>query len=186
MSKLVELGTKILNNPEGYDVLGSGCFSTVWVHPEDPTKAIKISSKSNDGGVMYAFWARAHQDLKGVPVIHEIAQVQDSAVGPTLTFIVMDRYVMTYQEAERRDLVPYLGTSLMELVMSSGVSKEYVRDHRDYDALTTSIVSPYWDTLTKIGQFFKGACTYDLHGENVMLDANGELYITDPLSFVRS
>lgn len=186
MSNLIKIGKAILENPEGYTELGSGCFSTVWLHPEDITKAIKISHKSNDGGVMYAFWARANQHLKGVPVIHEIAQVQDSADGPTITFIVMDRYNMTYKEAVKWDFVPFEGTRLMEFVMAWGVSKECVLEDRDYDARTMAIASPYWDTLIEIGQFFKGACSYDLHGENVMLGVDGELYITDPLSFVRT
>lgn len=164
-----------------FNVLGSGHFSVVYEHPEDVSRVIKVSCKSDDGGVLYAFWCRqSHiKKMKGIPEIHEIVQRKCDAT--VLTFIEMKRYQCTLNN--------YFNENLYK-------SDSFNDDIYDTYANVTNILygtepyntigNEYFETSKLIREFFKGSIGFDLHNENVMIDENDELIITDPVSFIQS
>ena len=161
--------------------LGYGCFSVVMRHPTRDDVAIKISTLSDDGGVLYAFWARANQGLAGVPEVLHIEQVK--VCGTLTTIILTKRYDWTVAQHS-------------EFEVAEGVSADNFRRYlcRRFEDGSTSRqysshpkLEAYVRTLDAIAKFFKGAARFDLHDENCMIDEKlGEFIIIDPLSFARS
>ena len=150
-------------------------------HPTREDVAIKISTMSDDGGVLYAFWARANQGLAGVPEVLHIEQVR--VCGVLTTIILTKRYDWTVAQHS-------------EFEVAEGVSADNFRRYlcRRFEDGSTSRqysahpkLEAYVRTLDKIAEFFKGAARFDLHDENCMIDESlGEFIIIDPLSFARS
>lgn len=140
----------------GFIKLGSGYFSQAWTHPEIPEYAIKLGFKKEDSGAAYAAFCRQHQGLDGLPEISEIKQIKS---GYT---VLMKRYKpLEVNSLNRRKVC-----DMSNVLFGHGTGME-----------------PLVGTLELIKSFFTGIASFDLHGENVMQDEQGNLIITDPVSF---
>lgn len=165
--------------------LGYGCFSVVMVHPELEHVAVKISVAPQDGGVLYAYWARDNQDLRGVPEIYHIEQISSS-----VTVIIMKRYHSTVAQHPNYEIAPDITADRIRYHLSRQFhdGKAFKYAHEFTQAITSEDlgkIEAYFTTVRAIAKFFRGRVDFDLHDENIMLDeVNNELIIIDPLSFV--
>lgn len=166
--------------------LGYGCFSVVMRHPELEDVAVKISVAPLDGGVLYAYWARDNQDLRGVPEIYHIEQLSQS-----VTVIMMKRYDNTVAQHPNYEIVPGITVDRLRHYLcrqlERGVPFKYA--HEFTQVITSEDLGKleaYFTTVKAIAKFFRGRVDFDLHDENIMLDeTKNELIIIDPLSFVQ-
>lgn len=145
----------------GYKTLGYGCFSLVVADEDDPDVVYKIGVKPEDSGAAYAAWARANPG-KHVPTIYKIERYSNAYV------VAMPRYfdAQNYFDAETND-------KLWERF-----------DIGDWAYLNDlDVPDSFVDTLRSIWEFFHGVCRLDLHCENYMLDKDGNLVVTDPVSY---
>lgn len=146
----------------GYIKLGSGHFSQAWTHPEISEHAIKLGFKKEDSGAAYAAFCRQNQGMAGIPTIYGIKQL---GCGYT---VLMDKYSPC--------------TDLCRVSVLSHIMRNTKH------SINFQIISPKADeelnnTARLIGEFFRGIAAIDLHDENVMEDKEGNLIITDPVSF---
>lgn len=146
----------------GWLYSGAGYFSAVFYKSG---LAIKVGFKREDTGGAYAAWCRANQGQPGVPVIHAILSAGRCFV------VLMDRcYSMgSMCVPEDNDYDPQLAEELAaaKVGLKDGINP--------YDFPSTA-------TARKIGTYFDGLGHFDLHDKNAMLDRNGELVLTDPMS----
>lgn len=151
---------------DGWTRVGSGHFALVVEHPDYPGRVFKVSHKPADSYLAYAMWARDNAGLsRHLPTIHNIVQT------PDFVLYELDKLTpMSREEYDREwlyDLVNVaFGTSLRR---TGGID---VVKHRDVLAL-----------CERIGEYFQGVSTVDLHHENLMFDNDGTIIITDPVSF---
>jgi hypothetical protein len=148
---------------EGWSYSGSGYFSAVFVKGG---LALKVGLKPEDSGATYAAWCRANQGKAGVPVIYAIDKFKNCYV------VLTDRCY---------SIRPYL---------TKGAPEYSANLRNEIDSLRVVIeggqpLHLHSTTLTAaaIREFFTGIATFDLHRGNVMVDRNGRLVITDPLSY---
>lgn len=76
----------------------------------------------------------------------------------------------------------YVVAVLDELRPMDGTARRVYEDNLDrYLSVTTD--HPANQVAQRIRKFFDGACTFDLHPANCMMDKNKQLVLTDPVSF---
>lgn len=76
----------------------------------------------------------------------------------------------------------YVVAVLDELRPMDGTARQVYNDNLDrYLSVTTD--HPANQVAQRIRKFFDGACTFDLHDANCMMDKNKQLVLTDPVSF---
>lgn len=141
----------------GVKFIGAGNFSMVFSHPALGGKVVKVCADAlEDCGAIYLAWARQNaKHYKHLPVVHHLEVSPDKRIY----FAVLDRYEMTVNEAHCD-------------------STQRAEFNSRYDNTT-----PIGKALAAINDFHTGWCGTDCHGENVMVDSNGQLVITDPLSY---
>ena len=188
---------QVLNDSDVYDCdfwgiqqkyksncLGYGCFSIVMLHPDLEDVAIKLSIAPQDGGVLYAYWARDNQDLRGVPEIYHIEQLRSN-----FTVILMKRYHSTVAQHPNFEIAPDITAERIRYHLSrqfEGKAFKYAHEFtQPISSENLGKLEAYFSTIKKIAKFFRGRVDFDLHDENVMIDEiSNELIIIDPLSFV--
>lgn len=151
----------------GWAYVGAGYFSAAFVKGG---LAVKIGLKPNDTGSMYAAWCRAHQGEPGVPVVYAVSKFSRCYVLLTRRYEKLDRHWVS--DDDHPDYVPELAEEFQAIraVMQVGADEDANR----FDTVTTA---------KAIRDFFHGVVDFDLHTGNVMMDDQGELVITDPISF---
>jgi hypothetical protein len=151
---------------QGWVYCGSGYYSACYYKGG---LVIKVGFKPEDSALAYSAWCRANQGRAGVPVIHKLM-----ARGCGYTML-MDR----------------LGAICGEL--EKGTASFNPQLHAEFDSVQETInlgVDGWGDhmelcrTAADIRDFFADIANFDVHPGNVMLDRNGALIITDPVSFV--
>lgn len=76
----------------------------------------------------------------------------------------------------------YVVAVLDELRPMDGTARRVYNDNLDrYLSVTTDHTAN--QVAQRIRRFFDGACAFDLHHENCMMDKNKQLVLTDPVSF---
>ena len=168
-----------------YKLLGSGYFALAFSHPDLPNIAIKVGLKKEDSGAAYAAWCRDNQELEGVPVIHDIARRKNAY------YVVMKEYqnlrpIEQLYEAKKRyyelagKSIPSAPSTLKDYWGASAVLQG-LNNSKAVNAANVEVM----DTAKAIYKFFLGVASFDLHGENVMIDPDtNSLVITDPVSFI--
>ncbi|UCS82746.1 serine/threonine kinase [Yersinia phage vB_YenP_Rambo] len=156
----------------GFTRLGNGHFSAVYSHHLLPQKVIKVGFKKEDSGAAYAAFCRMHQGRQGIPTIHDI---QRHAGCYT---VVLDHL----------NPVPLDHWGDMDDEYDAYSQFDLVRDILEYEAviedeLCDELHNELRDTANEIRKFFTGIARFDLHANNVMLDRNDNVVITDPVSF---
>lgn len=198
----------IIDNSESFEEIGNGYFSRVFAHPEDKNKCIKVSINPEDGGVIYAYWCMTPKirGKKGIPQVYQIIQIPVDDF--TITFIELERYPYTLSD--------YIDQGNEYHGIAYGVNKflknplcDVMTDIED-DLYPNTFFEhiahdyEYMDTLTSIRNFFNIKVSmnqemwikaklfkieesiFDVHTDNIMIDKNGDLIFTDPLSIVKT
>lgn len=158
---------------EGYVYLGEGYFSQAWTHPAINDYAVKLGFKKEDSGAAYAAFCRDNQGLTGIPTIYGIGRF-DSCYCVLLD--KLERFEFTgnkYTEHKAvQSLIHWGEVSKFKLLCTLD------KEHSDY-------YKKLMNTCYKIKNFFDGVAKFDLHQGNVMQDKNGNMVITDPVSYTQ-
>lgn len=156
----------------GFKRLGNGHFSAAYSHPMLPGKVIKVGFKKEDSGAAYVAFCRMHQGRAGIPTIHDVQRHESCYT------VVMDhlqdahRAIMDYpSDAYTQYYIAHDGVEQGELSDCKS-AEQYTQRDRDLA-----------ETAKEINKFFKGIARFDMHPGNVMLDRDGNIVITDPVSF---
>lgn len=152
----------------GFTYLGNGFFSAAYSHPMIPGRVIKVGFKKEDSGAAYAAFCRANQGLMGIPNVYDIQRHDDCYT------VILD-HLQAYSE------------STPELLDAKNVIKTVIMkrddDHHEwcepYDDYTNALA----DTAKVIFEFFNGIAGFDLHNGNIMVNSQGQVVITDPVSY---
>lgn len=150
---------------EGWLYSGAGFFSTVFIKGG---LALKLGFKASDTGGMYAAWCRANQNLPGVPQVYSLSKFSGCYV------VLMRRYDALDEEwldDEADDYVPDVDYEYRAIRAAIHCGE---RTSRRFDTVTTALA---------IREFFHGIVDFDLHETNVMLSTEGDMIITDPISY---
>lgn len=147
----------------GFEFLGNGFFSAAFKHEMLPQKVIKIGFKKEDSGAAYAAWCRMNQGRIGVPVIHGIARH-----AGCYSVVLDELKVLAYGDR-------CIATKQYNLALSTigGTDVDF------WDDFSMDLKQ----TVHDIRAFFKDIASFDLHIGNVMVDRNGNIVITDPVSY---
>lgn len=155
----------------GFKRLGNGHFSAAYSHPMLPGKVIKVGFKKEDSGAAYVAFCRMHQGRQGIPTIHD---VQRHAGCYT---VVMDAL-----EESQSKVYNDPATNRQFALAVAGVEHGHLSDVKpaeEYRKIELDLA----ETAIEINKFFKGIARFDMHSGNVMLDKQGNIVITDPVSF---
>lgn len=147
----------------GFEFLGNGFFSAAFKHEMLPQKVIKIGFKKEDSGAAYAAWCRMNQGRIGVPVIHGIAR------HAGCYSVVLDE-LTTLAYGDRSKAMTQYNLALATI---GGTDADF------WDDFSMDLKQ----TVHDIRAFFKDIASFDLHIGNVMVDRNGNIVITDPVSY---
>lgn len=155
-----------LANSAGFWILGAGHFSAAFRHDDHEGIAFKVGFKKEDSGAAYAAYCRANQGKAGIPVLHDIQRHEDCYT------VVMDRYEPIDTGPNRAAFA--MTFEMVQRTIEHGYAPKGVPEH----------LKPLIETANGIREFFQGIASFDCHDENVMCK-DGQLYITDPVSFTR-
>ena len=168
----------------GFRKLGNGYFSVAFSHDSVTDKVIKVGFKKEDSGAAYAAYCRMNQGQPGIPAIHDI---QRHSHCYTVVMDWLKPFERRYDGTER-----YLNDIFSLISMSVECSaKDRVEDF-DWSVGAATIeqaearysyAQAVQETGRKIHEFFHGIAAFDCHSGNVMIDAAGNMVITDPVSF---
>lgn len=181
-----------LAHEHGYKLLGLGHFAAAFEHEDLPGYAIKVGFKKDDSGAAYAAFCRENEGMAGLPVIHLVKRFSRAYM------VAMDKYRSlddiggnwcregkTYEQR-----VLNVSFRVVSAVIDAGDSPESalgwwldqdVRIGMAY--LEQQYIKELAVTARKIHNFFYGLASFDTHRGNVMVDTNGRLIITDPVSW---
>lgn len=149
----------------GWEYAGSGYFSAVFVKGG---LAVKLGFKVTDTGAMYAAWCRSHQGLPGVPEVYSLTKFTGCYAVLTRRYEALDK---EWLDEGSPDYLPDLAAEFEGI--RGAVNRGDNPTASQFDTVRTAGL---------IREFFEGVVDFDLHAGNVMLDAAGELVITDPVS----
>lgn len=151
---------------EGWAYSGSGFFSAVFVKGG---LALKIGLKVTDTGAMYAAWCRQNQGLPGVPTVYSITKFTRCYVLLTRRYDPVDR---EWLDGDHDNYIREMAEEFEALRGAINIGEPHGADR--FDTVETGLL---------IHRFFKGIVDFDMHKGNIMLDDQGELVITDPVSY---
>lgn len=137
--------------------LGEGYFSSVWAIPGEPFQVMKVSHRQTDACRHYLRWLQDHPH-PNAPKIHSIVEIGEQM------FIQMDRYYRhpDYDYHNRSENVP--GNKVLVL-------GHHPNHELGHEQLCATIRREFSD------------CKFDLHRDNIMVDRDGNVIITDPMSY---
>lgn len=150
----------------GWEYSGAGFFAAVFVRGG---LALKIGLKAGDTGAMYAAWCRANQALPGVPRIYSISKFSGCYLVLTRRYEVLRKEWLDDEDSE---YLPALAEEhdAVRVAVNRGIAPGNAR----FDTVQTGLL---------IRDFFVGVVDFDVHEQNIMVDAEGNLIITDPVSY---
>lgn len=186
---------EVLAREHGYRLLGLGHFAAAFEHEDLPGYAIKVGFKKDDSGAAYAAFCRENEGMAGLPVIHLVKRFSRAYM------VAMDKYrslndiggnyCRDGETYEQRVLsvswrVVYAVIDRCELP-SEALSGWLNQDARaEFAHVETQYIKELAQTARKIHTFFYGLASFDTHRANVMVDNNGRLIITDPVSWTEA
>lgn len=150
-----------------FRLLGAGNFSAVFEHQAYPDYAFKLGFRAEDSGAMYAAWCRDNK-LPHTPLIIHMDR------WPEVYMVCMPKYMPSHDHPNYRDGISEVMGCIIEGELTRWADKDI------YDELCCTSLG---DTCRAIGKFFKGVARIDMHSGNWMWDTDGNIVITDPVSF---
>lgn len=186
---------EVLAREQGYRLLGLGHFAAAFEHEDLPGYAIKVGFKKDDSGAAYAAFCRENEGMAGLPVIHLVKRFSRAYM------VAMDKYRSlndiggdycwdgeTYEQR-----VLSMSWRVVNAVIDHGeqpseaLSWWFDQDARaEFAHVETQYIKALAQTARKIHTFFYGLASFDTHRANVMVDNNGRLIITDPVSWTQA
>lgn len=185
----------LLTREHGYKLLGLGHFAAAFEHEDLPGYAIKVGFKKDDSGAAYAAFCRENAGMAGLPVIHLVKRFSRAYM------VGMDKYrsleAMGGNYCRRGDTyeqrVLNASYHVVQGVIDYGEAPEQALGwHLDREArqefahVETQYIKELAVTARKINRYFYGLASFDTHRGNVMVDNNGRLIITDPVSWTQA
>lgn len=146
----------------GWNLSGSGYFSVAF---HKGGLALKIGLRpADDLALTYLHWCTDNGDLAGVPTVYALGE------GERAYAAVMDRYSSVAHELDEESALydPHLYSEFEQVRMAveHGKSGNYPVSH----------------TGAYIHREFRGQGNFDITVDNVMVDRNGRMVITDPIA----
>lgn len=142
---------------EGWEAVGSGCYSLVLKHPDMPGKVLKLVI-TDDASPLWVEYCAARQGQPFVPVIHSYGEV----LG--FPFAVMDELVEDPNRAA-------FFVDMADEVMYARHHGNYTRDSFEYPEFADLVADAY-----DMGDL-------DIHNGNIMFHPDtGEAFLTDPIT----
>lgn len=182
---------------EGFKFLGAGFFSAVFKHDDYAGKVFKFGFKVEDSGAAYAAWCRAEwQAGRGVACIPKVHHIERNSEFYMVVLDELQSVAQVYPDlVDEDDCVSWINGDLsmigsMERALYGQYENfmDYVDDIESYELADQKLAqalksSELYLMLNRLGGYFEGVATFDLHSENFMFNQNGEIVITDPVSF---
>lgn len=156
----------------GFEFLGAGHFSAAFGHDMLPDRIIKVGFKKEDSGAAYAAWCRMNQGRVGVPVLHAVAR------HASCYTVVMDKLDELSDAAGKWTAVNQIQFSIVR----SQIYRIEYNGELGYPVYTEYEMD-LKQTADDIWHFFEGIASFDIHSGNVMLNKDGNMVITDPVSW---
>lgn len=168
--------------PGGWRYVGYGHYSLAMRHSSRPDYIFKICCRADDGYPEYATWCVSkfndgtHVDLciPHIPFVHLV--VDHVRIVPVQR---LEKIYSGYTGNTELDYGELLdAVDAIKCCMRSMLGLTVYREEDE------CAVSPKMQaTLKAIVQSFKGLRGVDIHSDNVMLNDNGEMILTDPLGY---
>ncbi len=182
---------------DGWYMIGSGHFSEVYANNDYPDLVVKLNFRRGDSWPFYAKFCKDNENNpsvnKFIPVIHKFHKLQDRE----LYVAVLDKYESVTPEEN-------LHEELGNCPFSQKCSIDDIADIKV--AFYGEFITPYIGAFADIGgndltddvlkrnsELYQASCIIfneledycevDVHLDNFMLDSNGVVIITDPVSF---
>lgn len=179
----------------GYKLLGLGHFAAVFEHEDLPGYAIKVGFKKDDSGAAYVAFCRENEGLAGLPVIHLVKRFSRAYMVAMDKYRSLDdiggNYCREGETYEQR-VLSVSWRVVNAIIDASATTTEALSRWLDQGSgaefadLETQYIKDLAQTARKIHTFFYGLASFDTHRANVMVDNNGRLIITDPVSWTAS
>lgn len=173
----------------GYYAIGSGAYSTVFAHDNDPDYVIKVS-RSYDDWPTYVEWAQK-EGFAGTlaPKVTHL-KVYDTFDGRKMYVAKVERLAEIIRDVDNRELKDRYAT-LRRLMESNGKTGVYIGTApKELKEQLRKVAEDYF--TAKHGELYRfskefakrfNGCGLDLHGANFMVDAgHTRLVCTDPLT----
>ena len=150
----------------GWKVLGSGSYGCVLKSPHLEGVVFKFGVCAYDAAVEFALWARANQHLPHLPEILDLRRFPQGFV------YVMPEYFPCPEVEEVQE--------------KRRVFERILQGNNCWGDPVTDEERAAYPTAVAMQQYFENCCGVDLHAWNVMLDAEGNMIITDPYATDRT
>lgn len=186
---------EIAAKEHGYKLLGLGHFAAAFEHEDLPGYAIKVGFKKDDSGAAYAAFCRENEGLAGLPVIHLVKRFSRAYMVAMDKYHSLDDIGGNYcrEGATYEQRVLNVSWRVVNAIIdqceqpSEALSWWLDQDARiEFAHVETQYIKDLAQTAKKINSFFYGLASFDTHRANVMVDNNGRLIITDPVSWTAS
>lgn len=186
---------EVLAREHGYKLLGLGHFAAAFEHEDLPGYAIKVGFKKDDSGAAYAAFCRENAGMAGLPVIHLVKRFSRAYM------VAMDKYRSldeiggdycrdgeTYEQRVLNVSWRVVNAVIDHCEMPSNALSWWLDSaaRSEFAHLEAQYIKDLAQTARKIHTFFYGLASFDTHRANVMVDNNGRLIITDPVSWTAS
>lgn len=186
---------EVLAREHGYKLLGLGHFAAAFEHEDLPGYAIKVGFKKDDSGAAYAAFCRENEGMAGLPVIHLVKRFSRAYMVAMDKYRSLDEiggdYCRDGETYEQRVLnVSWrVVSSVIDLGEHPSNALSWWLDSEarsEFAHVETQYIKDLAQTARKIHTFFYGLASFDTHRANVMVDNNGRLIITDPVSWTHA
>jgi hypothetical protein len=179
---LVQAVSLMLANGAGWRQLGAGHFSAAYLtnllDSDRRQVVVKIGFKPQaDSAMAYLQWARQHQDLPGVPVVHSLNTARHRN---GVWYCVTRRYEARSADYEREFCL--LAQQAVQAHNWQGEVYDHTNMRPVFEYEQPDHLKPAIETCRAIHDWFRDAASFDLHHENIMWDGDLPI-INDPISF---
>lgn len=150
---------------DGFEFLGDGSFSKVVVHPEDDTKVIKMMLRYEGDSTVYQYYRLIKEgtlDFDWCPTIHDMGRIK----------MVRDTYKWN-PDAGKHTIID------MAYVVMDRLNEVY--DSWDSGRCHSDLAQIEGEFREHVLSVYFPYAKLDVRGANVLADADGNLFATDPV-----
>jgi hypothetical protein len=181
---LLEIGERMLrgNHNDGLEYAGAGYFSKVYTHGEYALKLGGIKDE-NDSGHLYTAWCMDNQDLELVPEIYAMKEQEDGTYLVVMQRLYFPHHLTEFgfDDGAIDDIIARSRTSACLIERADEETAE-MQERGEYDEDEVSCVPGTAEFIQGFADI-RDAGGLDLHDENYMFTKEGNMKITDPMSW---
>ena len=151
---------------DGFEFLGDGSFSKVVVHPEDDTKVIKMMLRYEADSTVYQYYRLIKDDILNFdwcPSIYDMGRIK----------MVKDTWKHKLQDMPKHTIID------MAYVVMDRLTEKYRSWADRYECPQLQLIEDEFREHV-LSVYFPYA-KLDVRGANVLADADGNLFATDPV-----